>query len=65
MHVAEASGIRFWGDEVYSNREKSFQITGADTLLQDTGIYSSYREYLEIDAPLPEYFEHLLTVLEK
>ena len=60
-HRASASG-----DEVYSNRKSPFKLQGQTLHAKTLGfIHPTTGEYLEIDAPLPEYFEHLLTVLEK
>ena len=52
------------GDEVYSNRKKQFKLDGQCLHAKVLGfIQPSTGEYIETDAPLPEYFVHLLDIL--
>ena len=52
------------GDEVYSNRKSPYHLTGQTLHAKTIGlVHPSTGEYLEIDAPLPSYFEHLLNIL--
>ena len=63
VHMASI-GHPLLGDEVYSNRKSPFKLQGQTLHAKTLGfIHPTSGEYLEIDAPLPEYFEHLLTVL--
>ena len=65
VHMASI-GHPLLGDEVYSNRKSPFKLQGQTLHAKTLGfIHPTTGEYLKIDAPLPEYFEHLLTVLEK
>ena len=65
VHMASI-GHPLLGDEVYSNRKSPFKLQGQTLHAKTLGfIHPTTGEYLEIDAPMPEYFEHLLTVLEK
>ena len=53
------------GDEVYGQRKSSYHLCGQTLHAMVIGfIHPSSGEYLEITAPLPEYFEHLLCILE-
>ena len=63
VHMASI-GHPLLGDEVYSNRKSPFKLQGQTLHAKTLGfIHPTTGEYLEIDAPLPEYFEHLLKVL--
>ena len=63
VHMASI-GHPLLGDEVYSNRKSPFKLQGQTLHAKTLGfIHPTTGEYLEIDAPLPEYFEHLLVVL--
>ena len=63
VHMASI-GHPLLGDEVYSNRKCPFKLQGQTLHAKTLGfIHPTTGEYLEIDAPLPEYFEHLLAVL--
>ena len=63
VHMASI-GHPLLGDEVYSNRKSPFKLQGQTLHAKTLGfIHPTTGEYLENDAPLPEYFEHLLTVL--
>ena len=63
VHMASI-GHPLLGDEVYSNRKSPFKLQGQTLHAKTLGfIHPTTGEHLEIDAPLPEYFEHLLAVL--
>lgn len=52
------------GDEVYGSRKSSFRLEGQTLHAYTLGfIHPSTQEYLEVCAPLPGYFAHLLEVL--
>lgn len=64
VHMASI-GHPLLGDTVYSNRKSKFNLQGQTLHAMTIGlIHPSSGEYLEVSAPLPEYFEHLLKVLE-
>ena len=53
------------GDEVYSNRKCPFHLQGQTLHAYFLGFtHPITGEYLEVTAPLPEYFNHLLEILE-
>lgn len=53
------------GDEVYSQRKSLYHLCGQTLHAMVIGfIHPSSGEYLEITAPLPDYFDHLLCILE-
>lgn len=53
------------GDEVYSQRKSPYHLCGQTLHAMVIGfIHPSSGEYLEITAPLPDYFNHLLCILE-
>ncbi|MDD6628888.1 MAG: RluA family pseudouridine synthase [Lachnospiraceae bacterium] len=53
------------GDEVYSQRKSPYHLCGQTLHAMVIGfIHPSSGEYLEITAPLPDYFDHLLYILE-
>ncbi|SFP91000.1 23S rRNA pseudouridine1911/1915/1917 synthase [Butyrivibrio proteoclasticus] len=54
------------GDEVYAgNRKSRFKLDGQCLHAKTLGfIHPTTEEYIETDAPLPEYFSHLLNVLK-
>ncbi len=53
------------GDEVYANRKSPFKLQGQTLHAKILGfVHPSTGEYIETDAPLPEYFLHLLDVLK-
>ena len=53
------------GDEVYSQRKFPYHLCGQTLHAMVIGfIHPSSGEYLEITAPLPDYFDHLLCILE-
>ena len=52
------------GDEVYGNAKCPFKLEGQTLHAMTIGfIHPTTREYVEYEAPLPEYFEHLLQIL--
>jgi len=64
VHMASL-GHPLLGDEVYSNRKCPFQLTGQTLHAKTLGfIHPATEEYIEVDAPLPEYFKHLLEILQ-
>lgn len=57
-------GYPLLGDEVYGSRKSSFRTEGQTLHAMTLGfLHPSTGEYIEVNAPLPEYFEHLLHVL--
>jgi 23S rRNA pseudouridine1911/1915/1917 synthase len=60
VHMASI-GHPLLGDEVYGNRKSPYHLTGQTLHAYVIGlIHPSTGKYLEITAPLPEYFSHLL-----
>ncbi len=52
------------GDEVYCHRKEEFRLEGQTLHAMTIGfVHPATEQYLEITAPLPEYFEHLLHIL--
>ncbi len=63
VHMASI-GHPLLGDDVYSNRKNPFHLTGQTLHAKILGFqHPTTGEYVEIDAPLPEYFKHLLEIL--
>lgn len=63
VHMANI-GYPLLGDEVYSNRKCPFTLHGQTLHAKTLGfIQPTTREYIETDAPLPDYFCHLLEIL--
>ncbi len=63
VHMASI-GHPLLGDEVYSNRKSPFRLEGQTLHAKILGfLHPSTGAYLETDAPLPEYFRHLLEIL--
>lgn len=63
VHMASI-GHPLLGDDVYSNRKCPFHLTGQTLHAKTLGfMHPSTGEYVEVDAPLPDYFIHLLEVL--
>jgi len=54
------------GDKTYgSGRKSKFKLQGQCLHAKTLGfIHPTTGEYIETDAPLPEYFQHLLEVLK-
>ncbi len=65
VHMAHI-GHPLLGDEVYANGRKSkFKLEGQCLHAKTLGfVHPTTKEYIETDAPLPEYFSHLLNVLK-
>ncbi len=64
VHMASI-GHPLLGDEVYSNRKSAYKLCGQTLHAGTLGfIHPSTHEYLEVTAPLPEYFSHLLQILK-
>lgn len=52
------------GDEVYGNRSSKFNLQGQTLHAMTLGfLHPSTGKYIEFEAPLPEYFSHLLETL--
>lgn len=63
VHMASI-GHPLLGDDVYSNRKCPLHLTGQTLHAKTLGfMHPSTGEYVEVDAPLPDYFIHLLEVL--
>lgn len=63
VHMASI-GHPILGDEVYGTQKSPFHLQGQVLHAKTLGfIHPSTREYIEVDAPLPEYFSHLLEIL--
>lgn len=53
------------GDEVYGQRKSSFHLEGQTLHAYTLGfIHPATGEYMEVEAPLPAYFTHLLEILQ-
>ena len=63
VHMADL-GHPLLGDELYSNRKAPFRLQGQTLHAKILGFrHPSTQAYVETDAPLPEYFQHLLEIL--
>lgn len=63
VHMASI-GHPILGDEVYGSGKCPFKLEGQTLHAKILGFkHPSTGEYIETDAPLPEYFEHLLEIL--
>lgn len=63
VHMASI-GHPLLGDEVYSNRPCPFKLQGQCLHAMTLGfVHPRSGEYVEVNAPLPEYFSHLLDIL--
>lgn len=63
VHMASI-GHPLLGDESYSDRKSPFRLQGQALHAKTLGfIHPSTGEYVEVEAPLPEYFRHLLEIL--
>ena len=63
VHMASI-GHPLLGDEVYSSQKTPYKLQGQTLHAKTLGfIHPSTGEYMEIDAPLPDYFTHLLEIL--
>lgn len=65
VHMASV-GHPVLGDEVYApGRRSPFKLEGQTLHAKTLGfVHPVTREYIEVEAPLPEYFEHLLSILQ-
>ena len=64
VHMAHI-GHPLLGDEVYSSRKSKFKTSGQCLHAKILGfVHPTTNEYIETNAPLPEYFSHLLDVLK-
>ncbi|MDL2302504.1 RluA family pseudouridine synthase [Lachnospiraceae bacterium OttesenSCG-928-D06] len=60
----DSIGHPLLGDEIYGKRKSNFNLEGQTLHAKTLGfIHPSTLEYVEVDAPLPEYFKHLLEIL--
>ncbi len=63
VHMASISHPLL-GDEVYTNAKWSFHLQGQCLHAKTLGfVHPTTGEYIEIDSPLPEYFQHLIQTL--
>lgn len=63
VHLA-SMGHPILGDQIYGNVKSPFKLDGQTLHAKILGfMHPSTGEYIETDAPLPEYFEHLLEIL--
>ena len=64
VHMASI-GHPLLGDEVYGRRSDKYKCEGQCLHAMTLGFHHPRTgEYIEVNAPLPPYFEHLLAVLE-
>lgn len=64
VHMASI-GHPLLGDEIYSNRKTPYKLQGQTLHAKTLGfIHPSTEQYVEVDAPLPGYFQHLLDIME-
>ena len=65
VHMASI-GHSLLGDDVYGPAKCPFKLEGQTLHAQTIGfIHPTTKEYIEVNAPLPEYFENLLNKLPK
>ena len=63
VHMASI-GYPILGDDVYSGRSCPFKLEGQTLHAKIIGfVHPKTNQYMEIDAPLPDYFVHLLDIL--
>ena len=63
VHMASI-GHPLLGDEVYCNQKSPFKLEGQTLHAQVLGfIHPQNGEYVEVSAPVPAYFSHLLDIL--
>ncbi len=63
VHMASI-GHPLLGDEVYSNVKSPYKLEGQTLHAQVLGFrHPTTGEYIEVNAPLPDYFKHLLEIL--
>ena len=64
VHMA-SFGHPLLGDEVYGNRTNKFHLQGQTLHAMILGfVHPGTGEYMEFEAPLPDYFQHLLKILD-
>lgn len=64
VHMASI-GHPLLGDAVYSNRKAPFKLEGQVLHAMTIGfVHPTLNEYMEVEAPLPEYFTKLLEILK-
>lgn len=65
VHMASI-GHPLLGDDIYSTRKCPFHLQGQTLHAKILGFrHPTSGEYIETDAPLPEYFRHLLEILKE
>ena len=53
------------GDSIYGPEKSPFRLTGQTLHAKTLGfIHPTTKQYMEFDAPLPEYFVNLLNILK-
>ena len=53
------------GDELYNNRKSKYKLQGQCLHAKTIGfIHPTTKEYIEVEAPIPEYMKHLLEIIE-
>ena len=63
VHMASI-GHPILGDDVYSNRACPFKLEGQTLHAKTIGfVHPTTEKYVEFDAPIPNYFLHLLEIL--
>ena len=63
VHMASI-GHPILGDDIYSNRPCPFKLEGQTLHAKIIGfVHPTTEKYMEFDAPLPNYFEHVLEIL--
>ena len=63
VHMASI-GHPLLGDMVYGPKKCSYKLQGQTLHAAIIGfVHPSTGEYMEVEAPIPEYFSHLLTIL--
>ena len=64
VHMSKL-GHPLLGDEIYSSFKSPFKLQGQTLHARILGfIHPRTNEYIEFEAPLPEYFKHLLNILK-
>lgn len=64
VHMASI-GHPLLGDEIYSNFKSPFKLQGQTLHAMTLGfIHPTSKEYVEVKAPFPEYFDHLIKILK-
>lgn len=63
VHMASI-GHPLLGDQVYSDRKSPFKLEGQTLHARTLGfVHPSTGQYMEVDCPLPDYFQRLLEIL--